>query len=1111
VTDPDGNETAYEYETGILDEKLVGYAPSASQPPPSDTVYAPSTSTLLDSSVTNPTGAVTSYTYAADGQVTSTTDPLGAATSMSYASTNAPDCWTTALASSACGSLSPPAPVSPGGTIAPPSSAPPEGATYEQTDTDGNVLWSTTGVYEPGSSSASYSRTTYDLYDGNTLTLGSDHISCNATPPSASLWCATVNADGVVTQLVYDSDGDLTSSSTPDGNGSELSTTTYSYDADGERTSTTSPDGNISGANAANFTTTTAHDSDGEVTSTSQAGGSGATVTARTISYGYDGDGNKTSVTDARGYETTYAFDADDRQVLATDPDDDSTLTCYDGDGNTTETVPPVGVAAESLTAASCPTSYPSGYGDRLASDATTGTFDAQGQEISETAPAPPGQSGYETTTDTYDQDGNLVETVAPPTSSSEDAPDQVTLDTYDDAGQMTSQTVGAGTGAASTTSWCYDPEGDRTAVVAPDGDTSGIAACSSSSPWTTSSGYQTTYEHDSAGEVVSTTRPATTAAPDGATTTSTYDDAGNLLTTTDPDGVTTTDTYTPQGHVASTTYSDDAAPSVTFTYDAQGDRTAMDDGTGSSSYVYDPFGELTSEENGADQTVGYAYDADGDVTGVTYPLPGSATWASSDTVTYGFDHADNMNSVTDFNGNEISVTDTADGLPSSESLGSSGDSVDATYGQTDAPSAVDLVRGESTLLGFSYSDAPSGDILSETDTPSGSASYTYDSQARVTAMTSGSETYGYDASGALTTLPNGATGTYDDAGELTSSTLDDATTDYTYSADGNQLSATEGETTVASATWNGAGELTSFSGAAADMSTASYNGDGLRASATTTPTGGSESTEDFVWDTQSLLPSVLMDSTNAYVFAGGSAPAEQVNLSTGTVTYLVSDSLGSVRGVVSSSGSLSASTAYDAWGNAASSLAAVTPFGFAGAYSDPTGLVYLIHRYYDPQTGQFLSVDPLVTVTGIPYSYTAGDPVNESDPSGRFYLPLWNSGTMRSGNTVGLGDKLMDLGLAIIAGAPLASLLGFFGPVAGAIGDALSIIGQEAGAQIEEIGFNIVFWVYQLSDSNPWKRLRFRVNIGLDVIAEWLPIPYGIEGHMDWRRTGWATWYPAF
>jgi len=101
------------------------------------------------------------------------------------------------------------------------------------------------------------------------------------------------------------------------------------------------------------------------------------------------------------------------------------------------------------------------------------------------------------------------------------------------------------------------------------------------------------------------------------------------------------------------------------------------------------------------------------------------------------------------------------------------------------------------------------------------------------------------------------------------------------------------------------------------------------------------------------------MDSANAYIFAGGGTPLEQVNLSTGTIDYLVTDSLGSVRGVVASSGPLVGSTDYDAWGNPETTggLSSFTPFGFAGAYTDSTDLVYLVGRFHDPATGQFLSV----------------------------------------------------------------------------------------------------------------------------------------------------------
>jgi hypothetical protein len=43
------------------------------------------------------------------------------------------------------------------------------------------------------------------------------------------------------------------------------------------------------------------------------------------------------------------------------------------------------------------------------------------------------------------------------------------------------------------------------------------------------------------------------------------------------------------------------------------------------------------------------------------------------------------------------------------------------------------------------------------------------------------------------------------------------------------------------------------------------------------------------------------------------------------------------------------------------------------------------VRRYYDPATGQFTSVDPLVDQTEAPYGYANGDPVNGTDPLGLF------------------------------------------------------------------------------------------------------------------------------
>ncbi|HUC15635.1 MAG TPA: RHS repeat-associated core domain-containing protein, partial [Acidimicrobiales bacterium] len=74
-----------------------------------------------------------------------------------------------------------------------------------------------------------------------------------------------------------------------------------------------------------------------------------------------------------------------------------------------------------------------------------------------------------------------------------------------------------------------------------------------------------------------------------------------------------------------------------------------------------------------------------------------------------------------------------------------------------------------------------------------------------------------------------------------------------------------------------------------------------------------------------------------------------------------------------------------DAWGNLTGSTgSATTSFMYAGAYYDSsTGLYYMQARYYDPLTGQFLSLDPDVAQTMAPFNYAGNNPVNANDPSG--------------------------------------------------------------------------------------------------------------------------------
>ena len=121
-----------------------------------------------------------------------------------------------------------------------------------------------------------------------------------------------------------------------------------------------------------------------------------------------------------------------------------------------------------------------------------------------------------------------------------------------------------------------------------------------------------------------------------------------------------------------------------------------------------------------------------------------------------------------------------------------------------------------------------------------------------------------------------------------------------------------------------------------------------------------------------------------------GTTPASSytVTSSTSITAVAPAGSTGAVDVTVTTGGMrLEELAAYSAYGiQTIQSGADVTPFGFQGSYTDPSGLIYLIGRYYDPTTDQFLSVDPLVAFTGQPYAFTGDDPLNVTDPLGEFF-----------------------------------------------------------------------------------------------------------------------------
>ena len=137
---------------------------------------------------------------------------------------------------------------------------------------------------------------------------------------------------------------------------------------------------------------------------------------------------------------------------------------------------------------------------------------------------------------------------------------------------------------------------------------------------------------------------------------------------------------------------------------------------------------------------------------------------------------------------------------------------------------------------------------------------------------------------------------------------------------------------------------------------------------------GSGNIVEQFVYGTRPNVPDYIIKAGEMYRVISNQvgSPVLIVNASTGAIAEQIS---------------------YDAWGNiTADSNPGFQPFGFAGGLYDPdTGLVHFGARDYDPETGRWISRDPILFAGGETslYGYAGNDPIEFIDPSGLYPYSL--------------------------------------------------------------------------------------------------------------------------
>ena len=552
--------------------------------------------------------------------------------------------------------------------------------------------------------------------------------------------------------------------------------------------------------------------------------------------------------------------------------------------------------------------------------------------------------------TNVYDAEGRLVRTVQG---------DRETTFAYDDAGCLASVTDALGRSVSNA----YDAVGRAIRSTLPDGSSVSNAYDRSESPVSTTLPHGETHAFGwtPVGLPASYTAPE---APDaGRRLERAYNAAREQTALVKPDGTVVSNIYDSAGRLAAVVaVRGDEIERRDLAYDHAGRLQSVRSGYAETGYCYDSFLQIGEDSGGLHTD--FEYDEDFRVSKTTYSsywLGGSDPLAK---IGVSYDDDGDVVKVGALSVNRNPVT----GFVESTGLGGVFDwRCYSGYGE--CTNYVASFEGDDLYQASFKRDRLGRVVEREERVLSGetvTSRYEYDERGRLVSVTTNSvvaESYSYDANG------NRLGGVYD---------AQDRQLAYGGETNAYDLNGSMTNRNGVALTWNLFGRLVS-------VGDVSYWRDELQRLCYKDV--ADEPVKNWYWSGSRIVAEYdyISDQISVFVYAGVTAPAYMIR---GDVTYrIITDNQGSVRLVVNAeTGEVMQRLDYDSFGRVLRDTnPGFQPFGFQGGLYDPdTGLVEFGCRWYDAETGRWISKDPILLEGGWNvYAFCDNDPINRIDPSG--------------------------------------------------------------------------------------------------------------------------------